>query len=133
MISSPQVKLVQKTFQAIEPGIEAAGERFYQRLFELDPSTEALFPPNMQMQSMRFMAMLASAVQSLHQPETIIPLLQQLGQRHRQYGVTAAHYQLMEEALLWIVADLLGEQFTLEVQLAWTAAYRTIVKVMVAI
>lgn len=133
MISSTQVKLVQKTFQDIAPGIEAAGERFYQRLFELDPAAQALFPPNMQMQSMRFMAMLASAVQSLHHPETIIPLLQELGKRHVQYGVTAAHYHIMEEALLWILADLLQGQFTLEVEQAWTAAYRTIVKIMVTV
>jgi hemoglobin-like flavoprotein len=46
-----------------------------------------------------------------------------LGQRHKGYGVTAAHYAPVGAALLWTLEKGLGPDFTPEVKAAWTETY----------
>jgi hemoglobin-like flavoprotein len=69
----------------------------------------------MQEQGRKLMAVLAIAVAGLSRFDKVVPLLQQLGVRHRSYGVTDAHYATVGAALLWTLDQGLGERFTPEV------------------
>jgi hemoglobin-like flavoprotein len=46
-----------------------------------------------------------------------------LGRRHVGYGVRDEHYSTVGEALIWTLAQGLGDAFTSEVREAWAAAY----------
>jgi hemoglobin-like flavoprotein len=91
-----------------------------------------LFPADLREQKKKLMGMLATAVTNLHQVETILPAVEELGRRHGSYGVTATHYQPVGEALIWTLGKGLGDAFTPAVEGAWVAAYTTLAGVMQA-
>ncbi len=76
------------------------------------------------------MQMIATAVTNLHQVQTIIPAVQELGTRHVGYGVTDKHYEPVGAALLWTLEQGLGAAFTAPVKEAWMATYLTLADVM---
>ena len=126
-----QITLVQNTFNLIEPIAEIAAGLFYNRLFELDPSLKPMFKNDIKEQGKKLMQALAFVVKGLKKPDTIIPVLQDMGCGHVRYGVQDAHYDTVGAALLWTLEKGLGEEaWTAEVEEAWTAAYGLISHVM---
>ncbi len=119
-----QIKLVQKTFETVRSISEVAVKLFYNRLFELNPLLESLFKGDMKTQGRMLMQMLDYAVTGLDKPDSIIPLIQDLGKRHVGYGVKEEYYETVGEALLWTVEQGLGKDFNQDVKEAWTAAYK---------
>ena len=91
-----QIDLVQTSFKKVVPiAATAAG------LFEIAPEVRPMFPQDLKEQKVKLMAMLGTAVGSLHKLDTILPAVKALGERHKGYGVTAAHYAPVGAALLW--------------------------------
>lgn len=131
-MSPDQVQLVQTSFKAVVPIAQQAADLFYDRLFEIAPQVRPLFPADMASQKMKLVAMLATAVNNLHQVDAILPAVRELGSRHRGYGVTVNHYAPVGQALLWTLEQGLGPAFTPEVKSAWTEAYSTLAGAMQA-
>ncbi|MCX7360350.1 MAG: globin family protein [Alphaproteobacteria bacterium] len=127
-----QIDLVQTSFQKVVPIAAKAADLFYDRLFEIAPAVRSLFPADLTSQKQKLMTMLGTAVTNLHQLETILPAVKELGQRHKGYGVTAAHYAPVGAALLWTLETGLGPDFTPEVKTAWTETYMALSGVMTA-
>jgi hemoglobin-like flavoprotein len=129
-VTPEQVKLVQESFKQVEPIAPQAADLFYGRLFEIAPEVRPLFPTDLTAQKGKLLGMIATAVTNLHQVEKIVPAVQDLGRRHVGYGVTAAHYGPVGEALVWTLEKGLGDAFTPPVKEAWVAAYTTLAGVM---
>ena len=129
-MNSQQIETVQRTFALAAPMADEIAERFYQRLFVLDPSLRRLFHGDMQQQGGKLMTVLAFAVTGLSKPETILEPVRRLGERHVHYGVQASHYATVGEALLWTLGQVFGPAFTPEVENAWAAAYGLLAGVM---
>lgn len=127
-----QVQLVQESFKKVLPIAPQAADIFYGRLFEIAPQVRPLFPNDLAEQKKKLMSMIATAVNNLHQVETIVPAVQDLGRRHVNYGVTADHYKPVGEALIWTLEKGLGDAFTPDVKTAWLATYTTLQSVMTA-
>jgi len=127
-----QVKLVQDSFKKVAPIAPQAADLFYGRLFEIAPEVRSLFPADLTEQKKKLMQMIATAVNSLHQVETIVPAVQELGRRHVNYGVTSDHYKPVGEALIWTLEKGLGDAFTPDVKAAWVETYTTLASVMTA-
>jgi class 3 adenylate cyclase/hemoglobin-like flavoprotein len=125
-----QVELVQSSFEKVKPIADKTAELFYQRLFELGPSLRHLFKGDIKEQERKLMAMLALAVEGLRQPEQIIAAVQDLGRRHAGYGVKEEHYDIVGQALLWALAQVLGVEFTTPVRKAWEEAYIFLSEIM---
>jgi hemoglobin-like flavoprotein len=129
-VTPEQVKLVQESFKQVEPIAPQAADLFYGRLFEIAPEVRPLFPTDLTAQKGKLLGMIATAVTNLHQVEKIVPAVQDLGRRHVGYGVRAAHYGPVGEALVWTLEKGLGDAFTPPVKEAWVAAYTTLAGVM---
>jgi hemoglobin-like flavoprotein len=125
-----QVSLVQESFRKVVPIADTAADLFYDRLFTIAPQVKPMFPADMTEQKKKLIAMLATAVTNLHQVETILPAIENLGKRHVAYDVTSAHYEPVGAALLWTLEQGLGPEFTPPVKAAWTEAYMTLAGVM---
>ena len=123
MITEAQIDLVQNSFWDIVPVSEHTAAIFYARLFELNPAPRGLFRHNMQDQGRKLMQMIAVAVHNLDRLGEIIPSIEALGRRHVAYGVRAEDYAIVGEALLWTLAQALGDRFTAELEAAWTDVY----------
>jgi hemoglobin-like flavoprotein len=119
-----KIILVQETFEKVRPISEAAAELFYNRLFELAPTLKSLFKGDMKTQGRMLMQMLDYAVTCLDKPDTLIPIIQDLGKRHVGYGVKGKYYKTVGEALIWTLEQALGKDFTPDVKEAWEEAYK---------
>jgi hemoglobin-like flavoprotein len=127
-----QIRLVQQSFQQVEAIQEVAAKLFYARLWEIDATTAPLFAKSdMTLQGHKLMAALALVVNGLNRPESVIPVAQDMARRHLGYGVTREHYASVGAALLWTLAQGLGEDFSAEVEAAWRAAYELLSAVMI--
>lgn len=126
-----QINLVQKSWEKVEPISEQAAEIFYGKLFEKDPSVESLFHGDMLAQGQKLMAMIGSAVGLLNDLDTLVPIVQKLGERHSNYGVKASHYDTVGAALLETLATGLGDEFTDELKSAWTEVYGVLASTMI--
>lgn len=122
--------MVQDSFRKVVPIADTAADLFYDRLFTIAPEVRPLFPDDLKEQKKKLITMLATAVTNLHQVETILPAVENLGKRHVSYGVTAKHYEPVGAALLWTLEQGLGSDFTPPVKAAWTEAYTTLAGVM---
>jgi len=129
-MNQTQIQLVQDSFEQVKPIAGVAADLFYDRLFELDADLRPLFKSDLGEQKHNLMTTLSFAVASLNRPDTILPAVRQLGARHVGYGVETHHYQTVGAALLWTLAQGLGEQFTPDVEEAWTAVYTLLAQTM---
>ena len=130
-MEADQIALVQETFKLVVPIKETAAELFYNRLFELEPSTRDMFPDDVTEQGKKLMAALGTVVSGLTALETIVPTVQQLGISHVGYGVEDWHYDVVGQALIWTLEQGLGDAFTDDVRDAWLAAYTLLASVMI--
>jgi hemoglobin-like flavoprotein len=122
--------LVRDSFAKVVPIAPQAAALFYDRLFVLDPSLKPLFKGDMNEQGRKLMAMLGTAVANLGKLEAIVPAVQDLGRRHKTYGVPPESYDTVAAALLWTLGQGLGDAFTPQVEVAWVEAYTILATVM---
>ena len=125
-----QIQSVQASFALLQPAAESVAARFYDNLFEADPSLRRLFGGDLHAQGRRLMAMIGVAVAGLDRTDSLVPALRALGARHRDYGVTDAHYATVGGALLETLAQGLGDAFTPALRDAWTAVYTLVATTM---
>jgi nitric oxide dioxygenase len=127
-----QVKLVQDSFAKVAPISEQAAVIFYDRLFEVAPAVQAMFPADMTEQRKKLMATLAVVVNGLSNLPSVLPAASALAKRHVGYGAKAEHYPVVGGALLWTLEKGLGEAWTPDVAAAWTTAYGTLSGYMIS-
>ena len=119
-----QARLVTTSWSSVASIADSAIEQFYNRLFEIDPSARGLFrATNMPEQRRKVIEALSLALQSLDDLDALTPTLEDLGRRHQRYGVTAAHYDSVGQALLWTLEQGLGAAWTPAMAAAWTELF----------
>ncbi len=121
-----QTKLVQASFAQVVPIADQAADLFYSKLFAIDPSLRGLFSDDMTEQKKKLMAMLATAVDNLHQWNAVSPAVKDLGRRHASYGAKPEDYNKVGQALIGTLDAGLGDAFTAPVREAWIACYTAI-------
>lgn len=126
-----QIRAVQTSFALLAPEAEKVAALFYHRLFSQAPSLRPLFTGDMPEQGRKLMNMLAMIVRSLSAPGGLMPILAEMGRRHRGYGVEDWQYAVVGEALLWTLGSRLGERFTPDVAGAWSEAFRLLSSCMI--
>jgi hemoglobin-like flavoprotein len=126
-----QHALVRESWRRFEPRLRASGLRFYEQLFALDPTVAHLFAHvDIDHQEQKLMVMLAEIVRVLDRPDELVPELAALGHRHVGYGVKDDDYASIGAVLLWLLDQVLGEEFTPELKEAWREAYLLVSSVM---
>ncbi|ABV34820.1 globin [Shewanella sediminis HAW-EB3] len=129
-LTQKQILLVQHSFSQVEPIAEQAADIFYGALFEIDPSLKPLFRSNIKMQGRKLMSMLKAAVDGLNDLDSLVPVLQQLAERHNGYGTKKSHFTPVGNALLYTLKTGLGEAYTEEVRQAWITVIHLVADTM---
>ncbi|GLS17316.1 hemoglobin [Labrys miyagiensis] len=127
-----EIDLVQTSFAKVIPIADTAAGLFYERLFEIAPEVRPMFPADLAEQRRKLMAALGMVVGGLRKLDAILPAVKTLAVRHVGYGVSAAHYAPVGEALVWTLQQGLGEGFSAETREAWLLAYRLLAGAMIA-
>ena len=131
-MKAEQLQLVLQSLNVIQPLADEISESFYQRLFEIEPATRALFKADMGRQGAMFMTTLSLAVHGLSDLKDIQPTVQMLGDRHFSYGVKPEYFAPFRESFLWALEQRLGEKFDPQLKAAWTEAFDALSSVMTA-
>ena len=127
-----QIDLVQTTFRQVVTNVDEAAGRFYAHLFALAPELRPLFTSNMHHQGDKFLAALAIMIFNLDRewPGGVPPFIQHLGLRHAHHGIPHTAYAVAWQALLQTLAEMLGAQFTPEVEKAWERLFACLTNAM---
>ena len=125
-LTAREVAGVRATLELAEREREALAAAFYARLFETDPATRKLFTIDMAEQGRKLLEMLDAIADGLDQPASLVERLQELGHRHAGYGVRPGDYATLGAALMWTLAEVLGERFSEEARRGWLALYGSI-------
>jgi nitric oxide dioxygenase len=118
-----QIELVQSTWSHISSKSAHVATVFYRRLFQLDPALESMFPPDMSEQRRALMQMLHVVVNGLHCFDELLPDIEALALRHVDYHVVESQFDLVRQAILEMLTEELGDEFTPEVEEAWAVTY----------
>ncbi len=127
-----QIDLVQSSFAKVAPIPDTAAALFYGRLFEIAPELKPLLRGDMAEQGRKPMMTLGVVVNGLKNLDAVLPAAKALAVKHVGWGVKAADYAPVGEALIWTLDKGLGPDFTAEVKNAWLAAYGALSGVMIA-
>jgi hemoglobin-like flavoprotein len=123
-------QLLRSSLGTLLSDADTAASVFYTHLFAQEPSLRALFTSSIREQGHKFTQMLAVTLASIDSLDNVVPLLWQMGKRHRGYGVTPTHYDAMAVALFAMLEQQLGKDFTPDVRAAWTALYSLMASTM---
>ncbi len=105
-------------------------QRFYEHAFTLEPSIRALFPSDMSALRVKLVSTLHTVVRNTRAPERLVPLLEDLGERHLGYGVRPGNFEVMGRALLSTLAELEGPRWDPPAEALWARAYQHIAEHM---
>ncbi len=127
-----EIELIRNSFAKVRPAATFVAQMFYARLFRLAPEVKALFGADMQAQRESLMAALEEVVLRLEDFDALLPLVKGLAHRHVGFGVEAAHYEPVGDALIWALGQALGPAFDEETKAAWRVAYGAMSSAMIA-
>ena len=136
MLNQTTIDIIKSTVPVLEQHGKDITTRFYQLLFSSHPELKNVFNQSNQRQG-RQQTALANAVYAaaanIDNLGAIIPVVKQIGQKHRALGVKAEHYPIVGENLLKAIKDVLGDAATDEIINAWAEAYGVIADAFIGI
>lgn len=136
MLSAQTIQIIQSTVPVLETHGTAITTRFYQLMFANHPELLHIFNHANQKKG-RQQAALANAVYAaaahIDQLETIIPVVKQIGHKHRSLGIRPEHYPIVGQHLLAAIKDVLGDGATDEILQAWAEAYGVIADAFIGV
>ena len=125
-----QITLVQSSFERLGPDLPALTARFYQEVFQRDPSLRPLFPSDLTELRAKFAQKLTEIVRAMPRLGELLTHTRALGARHVGYGVRAADYQTVGDSLIAALAAVLGEEFDAATREAWVLAFNIVAETM---
>jgi hemoglobin-like flavoprotein len=125
-LSEETIRLVRESAALLPANDPAPVHAFYDRLFELAPDVRPMFKASLDQQVRKLADMLGWIIVNLDDPGTMMTTLQQLGVRHKEYGVVVDHYAPVGLALIHMFQVTLGERFTPAMEEAWLEIYAVI-------
>ena len=136
MLTQTTIDIIKSTVPVLEQHGKDITTRFYQLLFSNHPELKNVFNQTNQRQG-RQQTALANAVYAaaanIDNLGAIIPVVKQIGQKHRALGIKAEHYPIVGENLLKAIKDVLGDAATDEIINAWAEAYGVIADAFIGI
>lgn len=109
---------------------EKLSQLFYRELFHLDINIKTVFPGSISTLNRKFFSTLG-VLKDVKHLEKISQSIEQLGQRHLlRYGAQIKHFELIEKALIYALAEHMKEKFTDDLKTAWRCVYGDVAKIM---
>jgi nitric oxide dioxygenase len=129
MLSPKTIEIIKSTVPVLEVHGTAITKRFYEMLFTNHPELLNIFNHANQKQGRQQNALAGAvyaAAANIDNLAAIIPVVKQIGHKHRSLGILPEHYPIVGETLLAAIKDVLGDAATDEIINAWAEAYGVI-------
>lgn len=121
---SRQIALVRHTFDRVAMASGVAALVFYRNLFTLAPSLLPLFGTDILSQAGKLMETVRLIVDGLDEPQSLIPMLEQLGALYSSHGVSDAQYETAGRAWILMLSQTLGDELSDEAMGAWESTWK---------
>ena len=95
---------------------------FYERLFDVHPSSIALFR-NMNQKGKMLVGLIETIIAQLNHTETFATTMRKLAVVHAKMGVMAYEYGIVGDVLFWTLEKVLGEDYRLSIRISWIKLY----------
>ena len=136
MLDQTTVNTIKSTVPVLEQHGEKITTKFYELMFINHPELLNIFNHANQGQGRQQKA-LANAVYNaakyIDKLEEIIPVVIQIGHKHRSLGIKPEHYPIVGKHLLLAIKVVLGEAATDEIMKAWEKAYGVIADAFISV
>eukprot|EP00607_Mallomonas_marina_P007162 CAMPEP_0182416392 /NCGR_PEP_ID=MMETSP1167-20130531/681_1 /TAXON_ID=2988 /ORGANISM="Mallomonas Sp, Strain CCMP3275" /LENGTH=266 /DNA_ID=CAMNT_0024589111 /DNA_START=42 /DNA_END=842 /DNA_ORIENTATION=- len=106
---------------------------FYQRMFDVNPSSKPLFKSNIMSQGRVLIGIITTALNQLKEPETFKTMLTNLTHVHSQRGVRGMQYGIAGDVLFWTLDKCLGADFDDETRISWACIFSYMLSIMVPV
>jgi len=125
------IELLAASFARVSANKADAATLFYARLFTTAPQLRPLFKGDLETQKQKLMSSLAQIVDFYRVGVDPHGYLAQLGQGNKAYGVKRSHFDAIGDALIFTLAQVLGDEFSPDIRAAWVHAYDEVSAVMI--
>ncbi|GIP25314.1 flavohemoprotein [Paenibacillus sp. J23TS9] len=136
MLSKETIDIIKSTVPVLEIHGKTITTTFYQMLFDNHPELLNIFNHANQREGKQPQA-LANAVYAaaahIDHLEDILPVVKQIGQKHRALNILPEHYPIVGENLLGAIKKVLGDAATPEILDAWAQAYGMIADAFISV
>lgn len=105
---------------------------FYTHLFRINPELTEIFCGGVPMLNRKFGSMIAT-FKNIKHLEKISVALEDMAKRHIQYHAEMAHFPQFKKSLMLALHDLLGRDFTPELQEAWEQVFDEVSAIMMRV
>ncbi|WP_314586001.1 NO-inducible flavohemoprotein [Paenibacillus terrigena] len=136
MLNPSTIAIIKSTVPVLEVHGTAITARFYELLFTNHPELLNIFNHANQRQGKQSGALanaVYAAAANIDRLEQIIPVVKQIGHKHRALGIKPEHYPIVGEHLLIAIKDVLGDAATEEIIGAWAEAYGVIADAFIGV
>ena len=121
---------LRNSFQALVPVANEFAEKFYVRLFEIEPTLRAMFPTDMTAQRGKLLAMLAWIITNLENSAELKGGLTELGNRHKSYNARPEHYPIVAGVMIGTMAEMAGDVWDEQIESDWRTALERMAAIM---
>ncbi|MBN3526115.1 NO-inducible flavohemoprotein [Paenibacillus apiarius] len=136
MLRPRTIELVKATVPVLAERGPDITKRFYELMFERHPELLNIFNHANQRQGRQSQALanaVYAAAANIDRLETIIPVVKQIGHKHRALNIRPEHYPIVGEHLLLAIKDVLGDAATDDIIQAWAEAYGVIADAFISV
>lgn len=126
-MDSNSIERVQHHYDFLRQHSHRIVQRFYQVLFEMRPHLRQLFPQDLSKLYIHFDDTLGLVVDNLGRIGTVDAKLQELGVKHLHWGAAPDGYLAARDALLKVLQDESGPEWTPQLAIDWRAAINAII------
>ena len=134
MLTKQHIDIVKSTSTIIEQGGSAITEHFYARMFRENPELKHIFNMSNQHTGRQkvalFEAILAYA-KNIDNLSALKAAVERIANKHTSFHIQAAHYDIVGHHLIETFRELLGADFTPNIEDAWTTAYGVLADIFI--
>jgi len=126
-----QIQRLTRSFQLMEPQLDALVSVFYRRLFDAAPQVRDLFSDDLKSQKEHMTAALLLVAKNIHDLEFLRLPLQRMGATHVGYGAEQQHYPVVRDAMVGALGEVAGYTWTQALADDWSTALDTVAGFMI--
>ena len=127
-----QISIIEATWADISGKDSELVALFYETLLSEQPQYKDLFQSDPKEQSKKFAEMLITIIHGLRYIDRLTGRLQELGASHRDYGVVADDYEIVEDILIRSISEVRHRSLSEEETLAWKTALQALSEIMIS-
>lgn len=134
MLTDQHIQIIKSTIPLLEQAGSALTTHFYQRMFAAHPELQDIFNMSNQhtgRQQVALFEAIAAYAKNIENLAALSSAVERIAHKHTSLRIQPEHYAIVGHHLLETLRDLVPEQFTPEVEEAWTAAYEFLASIFI--